>query len=146
MSGYYRYLTDLIDELGLGANVTAFPSLSEAQVREELETAHVFALPSLIENSTNSLAEAMLCGTPCVCSYCGGVPSMVEDGYSAIFCPPGDETLLAAAIRCVFEDPDLAESIGASARLTARARHHEETIVDTMNRIYADIATRKAIG
>ena len=41
---------------------------------EELQAAHVFALPSFVENSPLSLAEAQVVGTPVVASWAGGIP------------------------------------------------------------------------
>ena len=62
----------------------------------ELRRAHVFAISSYIENSPNSLCEAMQAGMPCVATYAGGIPSLVEDGRTGLLFPPGDAPLLAS--------------------------------------------------
>ena len=114
--GYARYLTDLIRAEDLTEHIFSFPMLDAEGMANELKMAHVFALPSLIENSPNSLAEAMLVGTPSVASFVGGVPSMVQDGDSALLFPPGDEAVLAEQIRHVFLDDRLAQELSIRAR------------------------------
>ena len=97
--GYARYLTQLIEKDDLGKYVVSLGVCEAAEVANELMKAHVFVLPSFIENSPNSLAEAMLVGTPCATSFAGGVPSMVNDGESALCFPPADAVLLAEQMR-----------------------------------------------
>ena len=51
---------------------------------EQYLKANVFVLPSAIENSPNSLGEAMMLGTPTVVSDVGGVKNMIDhekEGY-----------------------------------------------------------------
>ena len=67
----------------------------------ELTRSHAFVISSYIENSPNSLAEAMLVGMPCVASFVGGIPSMVDDGRTGLLYPVDDVALLAAQIRQV---------------------------------------------
>ena len=53
--------------------------LNESKMRQRYLDAHVFVSPSLIENSPNSLGEAMILGVPSISSYVGGVPDMIKD-------------------------------------------------------------------
>lgn len=135
-TGYARYLTGLIRAEGLEDRVVSFPSLNADGMVKELLTAHVFALPSTIENSPNSLCEAMLVGTPSVASFVGGVPSLAEDGISTLFFPRGDEVLLAEQIRRIFRDDDLACNLSVQARKVASARHSRERVARDMLEIY----------
>jgi glycosyltransferase involved in cell wall biosynthesis len=105
----------------------------------ELLKSHAFILPSLIENSPNSLAEAMLVGTPSVASFVGGVPSMAKDNESALFFPSGDEAVLAEQIRRIFLDDDLARRLSVRAREVARVRHSKNKIVGDMLEIYESV-------
>lgn len=139
--GYARYLTDLVRAKGLEKQVIPLPDLDAGGMAEEFLKSHVFVLPSLIENSPNSLAEAMLVGTPSVASFVGGVPSMAKDSESALFFPSGDETVLAEQIRRIFLDDDLARSLSVGAREVARVRHSSKKIVDDMLNIYKSVAS-----
>ena len=135
-TGYARYLTDLICKKKLGGKIFQLPLLDADAMAAEMQKAHVFVLPSLIENSPNSLAEAMLVGTPSVASFVGGVPSMVQDGYSALLFPSGDEAVLAEQIRRIFLDNGLAKDLSVRAQEVALRRHLKENIVDNMLGIY----------
>ena len=59
-------------------------------MKEAYLKSHVFACPSALENSPNSLGEAMLLGLPCVAARTGGIPDMAEDGTSAFVFEKGD--------------------------------------------------------
>lgn len=135
-TGYARYLTDLLRKKKLGGQIVQLPPLDAEGMAAEMRKAHVFVLPSLVENSPNSLAEAMLVGTPSVASFVGGVPSMVQDGHSALLFPSGDEAVLAEQIRRIFLDDDLAKDLSVRAQEVAHRRHLKENIVDNMLGIY----------
>lgn len=145
--GYARYLTDLIRKEGLEKQIIPLSSLNAEDMAGQFLQAHAFVLPSLIENSPNSLAEAMLVGTPTVASFVGGVPSMVQDGHSALLFPPGDEAVLAERLREIFLDDDLACRLSAQAKQVAKTRHSKEKIVQDMIEIYEQVAkTAKTTG
>lgn len=138
--GYYgRYIRALIDKLDLSNNILPLPALSAEQVADEMASASVFAVPSLIENSSNSLAEAMLVGTPCVAALVGGIPSMIEDGRTALGFHSGDAAHLAHCLRRIFVNDSLAVSLSSAARSTARARHEPGALVTTQLRIYQQV-------
>ena len=89
----------------------------------ELCRAHVFVISSYIENSPNSLCEAMQVGLPCVATYAGGIPSLVRNGSTGLLFPPGDAPLLAEAIARLFREDHLACRMGRAARIEASERH-----------------------
>ena len=69
--------------------------LSEQQMLDYLLKSNVFVQTSSIENSTNSLGEAMLIGMPCVASNVGGTSDMLKDKNEGYLYPFGDYNLLA---------------------------------------------------
>jgi glycosyltransferase involved in cell wall biosynthesis len=134
--GYARYLNDLIRAEGLEKCIFPLPNLDAARMAREFSMAHVFVLASFIENSPNSLAEAMLIGTPSVASFTGGIPSMVRENETALLFPPGDEAALAAQIRRVFLDDQLVSDLSSNAREISRVRHFKDKIINNLITIY----------
>ena len=139
---YSMYLRRLIRDLGVEGNVAALPSLSAEAVADELRKAELFVLPSLCENSPNSLGEAMLVGTPSIATFVGGTSSILKDGVEGKLVPSGDPAALASAIRHWFLHPDEAETYVEPARATALARHDGHKNAEDTLRVYREIATR----
>jgi glycosyltransferase involved in cell wall biosynthesis len=91
-------------------------------VRDRLDAADVFVLPSRQEGLPRALAEAMARGLPCVASNVGGIPELLapEDMVS-----PGDSTALAQKIREVIQYPDRREKMSARNLEKAQEYGHE---------------------
>ena len=137
---YFVYLRRLMRELGVSRHVTLLPSLPAAQVAEELTRAELFVLPSFVENSPNSLGEAMLVGTPSIATFVGGVPSILKDGVEGKLVPSGDPAALAAAIRRAFRRPEEAEAFVPAARATALKRHDALANARATLAVYREVA------
>ena len=120
---YARYLRRLIQRWGLSGSVECVGLLSADQMAEQMRTAQVFALPSIIENSPNSLGEAMLMGMPCVASYVGGVPDMLTHDVDGKLYQADAPYMLAFQLSMLMGDPEGAAMIGNRARVRARVRH-----------------------
>ena len=114
------------------------PSSAET-IASELERSNAFVLPSYVENSPNSLAEAMLIGTPCVAASAGGVPSLLTHGKDGLLFQPGDAYSLAGLLARIRQEPSLARSLSENAKTTARARHNPKKVVARMMEIYAAV-------
>src|SRR5882724_2493605 len=71
--GYDRFLRRMIADNNLSGSVEYLGRLDAASMAKELARSHIFAIASYIENSPNSLCEAMQVGMPCVASYVGGI-------------------------------------------------------------------------
>ena len=79
-----------------------------------MRTAHVFALPSLVDRNPISILEAMASATPCVASDYGAMPEMVGD--AGLIAPCNDVEALAAALIRILQDADYARQLGERGR------------------------------
>ena len=94
-SSYGKYLVSLIKQYGLEKNVSFTGFLNAEQMKNRYLKSNVFVSASSIENSPNSLGEAMLLGVPCISSQVGGVHNMMThaiEGYTY----PADEIYMLA--------------------------------------------------
>jgi glycosyltransferase involved in cell wall biosynthesis len=100
--------------------------ISSVQTLVELySAAHLFALPSLQDNSPNTIIESLLCGTPVVGFRTSGVPEMfehLENGYVAEYKSSED---LARGMRWVLESENY-EALSAASRQSAVRRYSME--------------------
>ncbi len=83
LSAYGKYLLRLVERNALEDRVTFLGKLSAEQMRDRYLVSHLYLCPSALENSPNSLGEAMLLGMPCVSADVGGISSLFtgkEDG------------------------------------------------------------------
>jgi glycosyltransferase involved in cell wall biosynthesis len=137
--GYHRFLRRMIAESGLSEAVEFLGYLDGSAMARELSRAHVFAISSYVENSPNSLCEAMQVGLPCVATYAGGMPSLVEHWRTGLLFPTGDAPLLADMIQRIFRDDHLACRLGRAARAAATERHEPQRIVSQLLNAYNDV-------
>ena len=136
---YHSYLRRLIRQLDVGKHIAALPSLPAEKVATELQRAELFVLPSMCENSPNSLGEAMLVGTPAIATCVGGVPSILKDGVEGRLVPPSDPFALAGAIRRWFLHPEEAEACVGPARATALKRHDAKANAEATLAVYREL-------
>jgi glycosyltransferase involved in cell wall biosynthesis len=121
---------------GLGHRVRFTGQLYTTEaVRQELDQADLFLLPSRTEGLPRALVEAMARALPCIGSTVGGIPELLppED-----LVPPGDTETLAARIRAVVTDP--ARMARLSARNLAKAReYHKDLLHARRNDFYQQV-------
>lgn len=136
---YANYIKSLANKLGIMSNIIFRKRLSASDMADEYCKAHVFTLPSFIENSPNALGESMMIGVPSVVSFVGGVPSIVENDKSTLMFTAGDYMFLAYQLKRIFNDDELAKKISVEAQLIAAKRHDKVFIIKQYMEIYADI-------
>lgn len=137
--GYGAYLKRLIDKLGVADHIEFTGPLKADEVAERLSKVNAYVLCSAIENSPNTLGEAMLVGTPCVAAYVGGVPDMAEDGKEAMFYRSDDPSLLAWNIKRVFDDDNLALELSQKGKKRASVTHNPSLNAQKLVDAYNDI-------
>lgn len=139
ISGYGAYIRSLMKDLKISHLVTFTGPLDEEQMVQEYKKAHVFVCPSSIENSPNSIGEAQIIGTPCVASYVGGIPDMVEDEESGLLYRFDDYIMLAHQIQRIFESDELAMKLSMGGCSSALKRHNRDENTVCLLNIYSGI-------
>lgn len=140
VNSYRRYLRQLIRENKLQENVKFTGFLTAEQMKERYLRSNVFVSASSIENSSNSIGEAMLLGTPVVSSCVGGILSLMEHGKEGLLYPACEVNMLAHHICTLFADSEYATSLSRAARRRAAAIHNGDTNAEQLMKIYGDIA------
>ena len=141
--GYAAYLKKLIYDLGVQDHIEFTGPLKAPQVAQMLSKVNAYALCSTIENSPNTLGEAMMVGTPCVSAYVGGVSDMAEDGKEALFYRNDDPKLLAWNLKRIFDSDELALALSEAGKKKARITHDPERNAQLLIDAYTDILKEK---
>lgn len=118
--------------------------LTPAQILEQLQNADVYVHPSHIENSSNSLCEAMAVGMPVIALNVGGNDSMIQQEIDGVLVPDNDPYVLAAAIYEIKQNPERAVRLANQAKQTASRRHNPVAVVSQLKQIYNDLIERHA--
>lgn len=140
---YSKFLLKKIKQLNISMNRIHFVGpLNVDGMIDQYLSCNVFVLPSAIENSPNSLGEAMSLGVPCVASCVGGVQDMMRDKVDGFIYPFDEPYMLAHYIEKIFESDSLCEKISICAREHARDRFNSDEVVKTTIELYKKIASK----
>lgn len=112
----------LIQQLGLVHRVTMEVDLPHERIPALMATADVLALPSRKEGLPLVLLEAGAACLPIVTTPVGGIPEMLTDGETALLVPVDDVDALAAALRRMLTEPDLAARLAQTWNSKVKAR------------------------
>jgi len=139
LSGYGKYIKKLISDNDLREVINFVGYQSEEDIINRYLNANVFVLASSIENSSNSLGEAMLLGVPCVASCVGGTQDVLHDKKEGFLYPVDEYYMLAHYICEIFENPLLAQKISADSRERANIQYSRSNNKTKLLEIYNEI-------
>ncbi len=142
---FVNYIKDLIYKNKLQGNIQLLPRLNDEQMALEMKSANVFLSPTSIDNSPNTVGEAMMVGVPVVVAPVGGIPSIFKDEVDCLFAPAGDEYIMAYQIKRIFEDDNLARKISKGGKQTALRRHDKTCAVNQYIDAYTNIILTKEL-
>jgi glycosyltransferase involved in cell wall biosynthesis len=114
-------------------------SIDQEVLLQKLLQTNCYVHPSHIENSPNSVCEAMLLGLPIVASSVGGTPSMLEDGKEGILVQDGDPFALAGALLELLENRAYSKGLGTKANERALVRHNPTKVLADLLNIYTSV-------
>ena len=138
-NSYRRYLLNLVESFDLKDKIVFKGMLSAEQMKAEYLSANVFVCPSTIENSPNSVGEAMITGCPVVASYVGGVMDMLCHNQEGYLYQSTSSEMLAYYICKVFSDLDKTNMISKNARKRAKKNHNRDENNRNLLSIYLEV-------
>lgn len=138
-SSYARYIRNIIKRYNLENSIKFLGQLSQKEMVDEYLKCNVFILPSLIENSPNSVCEAMMLGIPIVASYVGGVPDLIKHKETGYLYQWNASYMLAYYLKELLASDKLCSDIGKEASKIALYRHDVNRIIERWDLIYESI-------
>jgi glycosyltransferase involved in cell wall biosynthesis len=118
-------LSERAAQLGIAAHVHFRGQLASGEpIRDELDRADLFLLPSRQEGLPRAMVEAMARALPCIGSTVGGIPELLPPDEMV---PPGDADALARKISEIVTDPERMHRM--SSRNLARAGAFQEDVL-----------------
>lgn len=138
-STYIRYIKKLIKKFNLENHINFLGVLDESTMIDVYLKTHTFVLPSTIENSPNSLGEAMILGVPSIASYVGGTMDLIEHGMSGFQYQHDAPYMLAHYIDQLWSDDLLALGISKTAITKAKSLYDPIANLNQLINIYKSI-------
>ncbi len=140
LASYDKYLVDLMKKYKLEEAVIFTGNLDANGVKERLLKTHLFVCPSTIENSPNSLGEAMLLGVPSIAANVGGIPGIFTDNSDGLLFERGDIDGMIKAVEKIFDDDSLALKFSKHASMHAQITHNPRANYERLLSIYNQLA------
>jgi glycosyltransferase involved in cell wall biosynthesis len=117
-------------------NIRFRGSLGANDLIEGLLNSDYYVHTSHIENSPNSVCEAMLLGLPVIATFAGGTDSILQNGVEGVLVQDGDPYVLAGAILELEGDPEKVKRYSVNARQKALERHSPPKVINDTLSIY----------
>lgn len=138
-SAYTSYIKKLIKKNNLGNNVEFLGTQNAEQMKQNMLKANIFVSSSTIENSPNSLGEAMILGVPCISADVGGVLNLIKHNEEGYVYPLDETYMLAYYIKDLLDNPDRATEFGRKAQEHAKQTHNPEINFNLILKMYEKI-------
>ena len=112
---------------------------SREQLKQHLHDATLLVLPTLEDNCPMCVLEAMAASVPVVAARVGGVPDLIEDHVTGLFCDPASADSMCGAVERVLADAGLRARLRDAAKARARERFHPAVIARRHLEIYREV-------
>ncbi len=139
LTKYKQYCKKLIIENGLKDHITFLGYLDENAMCERYLKSNVFVCASSIENSSNSVGEAMLLGVPTVSSDVGGIKNLLVHNVEGFLYPADEPYMLAHYVSELFENQELAQKFSGNSKKHAAELYNAEKNMSDLFNIYKKI-------
>ena len=151
----FRTVETVMKYKDLPENVTV-GKLTPAELRMLYARSRFIVMPLLESDTDNGITvitQAMAMGKAVICSRTRGQVDILTDFETGLYVPPGDPAALREAIRYLWENPEVAATMGRNARLFIEQSHTFDIFVDGVKKIVEDVveeyhdgrAARKAL-
>ena len=137
-----KALEEQANNLGLSECVFFHGQRTEAGVRQAMEEADLFILPSVTtadgdeEGTPTVLMEASSTGLPILSTRHSGIPEVVIDGHTGYLVPEGDSVSLAERLEDLLDDPSSWASLGRAGRRHVARTYDQALLSEKLERVY----------
>jgi glycosyltransferase involved in cell wall biosynthesis len=111
-----------------------------------LAAADIFVLPSLHENQSFAILEAMAAGLPVLSTRVGGTPELVQHGVTGWLVPPSCPDQLAEGMALLAADKELRRRLGQAGRTAATRDHDFDDFLYRLDSVYSELLSTKGSG
>lgn len=108
-------------------------------VRDYLQAADIFVLPSSTEGLSNAMLEAMATGLAVIVTEVGGAPDLIAHGEQGWLIAPDVPGELDAGLRTLLRDGELRARMGLAARERVLADYALDVTVARLCALYRDV-------
>lgn len=141
IGSYGKYILKLIKDGDLKENVVFTGPLNAEKMKERYLKSNVFLSPSVMENSPNSVGEAMLLQMPLITSDVGGVRNLLNEEEGYLYPSLDEKALVDAVIDCFSKNgSEEQKNMCAKAGKRSRITHDAKTNYKRLLEIYESIA------
>lgn len=134
-----KKLEILVSGLKLEGNVAFLGAVAHFDIPRYLNQAMIFARPSRSEGMGNSFLEALASGLPIVGTPVGGIPDIITDGVTGLFCQAEDPQDLARKITELIENPELREKIVDEGKKVIKEKFSWESIAFSYQKVFESL-------
>ncbi len=138
---YQGYIKNIMKKNNLESYIVFEGSLDAEKMKAAYLKSNLFLSASTIENSPNSVGEAMMLAVPIVASDVGGTSSIVNNNTEALLYDFNDEETLYANICKIFDDEAFAKNIGENAKRHAITTHNVDINTNQLLNVYREICS-----
>lgn len=144
-------LNQLIQRLNLDTSVRLVGSKSQTELISILKEAHLFVAPSVTAKSgdqdapVNTLKEAMAIGIPVISTRHGGIPELIDDGFSGFLVPERDADAIANKLEYLIQHPEVWQPMSQAARQRVELMYDINKVSDDLVGIYQQVLERKIL-
>lgn len=137
MAEYQRMAADL------GVQPDFVGSLPAPQVRDKLQTAHIFIMSGMSEGMSNALLEGMAVGLAPITTDTPGNRALIAPGENGLVYEGTSPDALAAGLRRLLTDSELRARLGAAARQTVVQQYSLQSVVDRYLALFERLIAEK---
>ncbi|GAB6282659.1 MAG: hypothetical protein STSR0008_14050 [Ignavibacterium sp.] len=138
---YAKKLKSLTEYLKIEKNIIWLGQKQPEEIADLMAHSTLFVLPTFIDNSPNSLAEAMAVGIPSIASNVGGIPSMISNKKNGFLVEPKDQIALSNKIIYCLNNQKLLKDISKEAKQAAILKNYPSNVVNQTKKVYRDICS-----
>lgn len=114
--GSLQRTRELAQRLGVSDRLKTPGGVPKRDVPAVLNRGDIFLNTTNVDNTPISVLEAMACGLPVISTNVGGIPYLLEHRRTALLTQPGSASEMAAAIRTLLTEPELAAKLSVAGR------------------------------